>query len=334
LLAGNAAGVPFVGRANFVDALAFDPKGDLWATEGSTINSIGTAYDLVEFNAASLAAATAQAPPAPALTIVLSAVPQGLTFDANGNLWVAVGGNIDEYAGAPASASTLPIVQIAGAGFGTGLAFAPDGTLWYSRGGTTVESVTNTFGPNYVDPLYMVYGLTPSQIVQSGSPAPTYALSVPGPFAALAGQTNTNVATNFWPNAIAFDASGNLWAQSEQNSPGSLGCPIAGVDGFTETELFEFTALALRTSSTYRSWPSCPTSAPGGGPAGSVITTNTASASGMLFDASGNLYEATAAGSPGRLTIYQPSAFANASPQPLQSLPFPVSYIAAGPTYR
>jgi hypothetical protein len=266
------APVPFIARAQSVNALAFDSAGDLWATEGAYGQPAG---DIVEFTSASLAAATAQSPPAPALTIAESAAPLGLTFDARGNLWVAVGTNIDEFAGKPSSASATPIVQLTGAGDATAIAFAPDGTLWYSRGqgGTTsggIETET-AFGPNSAT-LFNIYGLSPAQIAQSGSPAPASMLSVPAPIPNNLGQTDITVSVDTEPLEIAFDANGNLWTEAFQSLPCS-NQPGCGASAGTTSELIDFPAATLHTTGAARIWTS------GGffNPGGSTVLTNSAS---------------------------------------------------------
>jgi len=325
------APVPFIARAQSVNALAFDSAGDLWATEGAYGQPAG---DIVEFTSASLAAATAQSPPAPALTIAESAAPLGLTFDARGNLWVAVGTNIDEFAGKPSSASATPIVQLTGAGDATAIAFAPDGTLWYSRGqeGTTsggIETET-AFGPN-VATLFSIYGLSPAQIAQSGSPAPASMLSVPAPIPNNLGQTDITVSVDTEPLEIAFDANGNLWAEASQNLPCS-NQPGCGASAGTTSELIDFPAATLHTTGAARIWTS------GGffNPGGSTVLTNSRSYGGVAFDTTGNLYDVTEGFSSYSfgLQIYGSSAFGTATPQPSQSLAFPAGYITTGPTYR
>jgi hypothetical protein len=339
LLAGNVTAVPFIARAQRVNALAFDSAGDLWASEGAYGQGAG---DIVEFSAASLAAATAQSPPAPALTIAETVAPLGLTFDTRGNLWVAVGTNIDEYAGTPSSASATPIVQLTGAGDATALAFAPDGTLWYTRGtaqGVSADGVESqtAVGPDDI-PLYTLYGLSPAQLAQSGSPVPAATLAVTG--ASIpngTGQTDINIATDSFPFEIAFDASGNLWTQSYQNLPcvGQGACGTSVNPGGTLDELIDFPATSLHSSGAAVTWTSGTFSNPGG----STIATNTAPFGGVAFDTSGNLYEVTAVGTASNLPsftlqIYASSALQSATPQPSQSLPFPAGYITTGPTYR
>jgi hypothetical protein len=342
LLAGNAAAVPFIARSQRVNALAFDSAGDLWATEGAYGQGAG---DIVEFTSASLAAATAQSPPAPALTIAESVAPLGLTFDARGNLWVAVGTNIDEFAGKPSSASATPIVQLSGSGDATALAFASDGTLWYSRGtmqGVSTDGVESQtgVGPGSAT-LYNIYALSVAQIAQSGSPAPGATLSVPGAIPNNTGQTDITVSTDSIPFEIAFDADGDLWTQSYQNLPcvGQGTCGTSTNPGGTVDELIDFPATTLHSTGAAHIWTSESPTNQFTDPGGSTIVTNGASFGGIAFDTSGNLYEVTAVGAGANvpsftLQIYSSSALGTATPQPSQSLGFPAGYITTGPTYR
>jgi sugar lactone lactonase YvrE len=162
--------------------LALDPNGNMWESSFET--------DTLKMY--SLASRNAGGAPSPTAILTSSALDhaENLTFDAQGNLWVAnsAGHNIIEFTAsqlAAAGAQTPTVVIGAGGTNGPyGVAFDGSGNLWaaYFLGSA----------PQLVE-------FTTSQIASSGSPAPNVSI------------TGASVGH---PEAIAFDASGNLWASN------------------------------------------------------------------------------------------------------------------------
>jgi sugar lactone lactonase YvrE len=195
---GASTGAPptsSVGTGNPQYGAAFDANGNLWVAQ-TTQNQVA------EFTAAQLAAGGSPTP-----AVVLGSMvplggfaslsePIGLAFDKAGNLWVAnfTDNTISGYTPAQlaSSGSPRPAVTLVPPGDSldepAGLAFDELGSLWVA------SANTNT-----------VVAFTPTQLAQSGGPAPAVVFHAKG--GSLSG-----------PFSLAFDASGNLWVGNVNNT--------------------------------------------------------------------------------------------------------------------
>ena len=176
------------GSLNFVEGIAFDSSGDLWA-----VNPTNT---IVEYTPDQL---TASGSPTPAVTLSADSggsldIPTRMAFDSHGNLWVSNHENntIVEFStdqlkatGSPTPVDTLTAAS--GLDGPLGVAFDGNGTLW----------VTNNRDST-------VLGFSATQLAAGGSPAPAVALTASG------GSLNA-------PDGVAVDESGNLWVANPFN---------------------------------------------------------------------------------------------------------------------
>ncbi len=179
--ARNAGGAPTptitITSTSIKDAecLAFDGQGNLWIADRMA--------GLLKFTPTQLAASGAQvASVVIAPGSVLNAA-EAMAFDANGNVWVADVGksHLIEFSAAQLASSAAPTpADTIGLGSGavTGLAFDASGNLWeVSSNGVARE-------------------FTPAQLIASGSPTATVAVTLP---------------TGSDPFGMAFDKRGTLW---------------------------------------------------------------------------------------------------------------------------
>jgi sugar lactone lactonase YvrE len=165
------------------EAVAVDHAGNLWVVD------VGGYLD--RFDAASLATSGS---PSPAVTLDITATSTtvlGMAFDATGDLWVGDPGHGRLLMFTPAqlagSGSPAPAVMISTNGASISgpfsLAFDASGDLW----------VANSSNSTLV-------AFTPAQLAATGNPAPSVTI----------GADATPSLSD--PYAIAFDASGGLWA--------------------------------------------------------------------------------------------------------------------------
>jgi len=156
-----------------IQTMTFDAGGNLWIADST--GAIG------EFVPAQLTQTTTPSP-----LSFSSGLPSvnSLASDANGNLWVAGGGVRAVEFKPPFTSTSSPAVTLTTPHiFNTGLALK-NGNLWVS------------------DSSQGLYGFTPAQLVQSGTPAPALTLSP--------------ILSN--PYGVTFDAGGNLWVTNFQNN--------------------------------------------------------------------------------------------------------------------
>ncbi len=204
VLSGSAIGGGVPGPV----ALAFDGKGNLWA-------SIAYSGQLVRFSAEQL---TAGGPLVPERTLDGFQSPAGLAFDLDGNLWVA-DRDAGEVARIPAaslvSAAAAPDLRVSatlptGSGSLTtplGLAFDGEGNLWVTY-----------FGSN------VIAALGPAERTGSGAVTVTPAVQLTLDVGALLG-------------GIAFDDEGNLWTAHGNGELGRLSKPQLTGSGTVTPEI-------------------------------------------------------------------------------------------------
>lgn len=176
--------------------LTFDAHGNLWVSNNLPIDS---AYTIVEYSAAQLAATGS---PAPVATISGPALvaPEQMAFDAQGDLWVANSNSYTLVAYTPAQLVAAGLVTPAvtlsadtAIGYAISPAFDAQGNLW----------LANAFlVPGNGSVLSTIAEFPSAAIAASGSPAPKQTIVLPG-------STPT-------PWQIAFDNSGNLWVVTSQ----------------------------------------------------------------------------------------------------------------------
>jgi sugar lactone lactonase YvrE len=255
---------PSVQNLSEPEGMAVDQSGDLWVANAGN-------GSLVEFTSAQL---SASGNPTPVETITGLDNPLSLAFDADGDLWVSncggtcdgsgpTGAGIAEYTPSQLAAGgdVTPSVTVTGLSQPGALTFDGSGDLWVSGcGGQGCSSGS-------------VSEYTPSQLSTSGSPSPSVIISGSDEF-----------------DDLAFDASGDLWIDSEQN------------------DIVEYAPSQLSTS---------------GSPSPNVTITPDSSLGGQLlgvfpfalaFDSAGDLW---VTGSPSTLVEYTPSQLSSSgSPSP------------------
>lgn len=223
------------------NAVAFDADGNLWVT-GGTSNTI------VEFTADQLTGASGATPLTPAVTLAddgsgaAISDPDGLAFDADGNLWVANSGldaesgissdDVVEYtqemldaSGSPTPSATLyPDYNVDD--YPTAIAFDASGKLWVA---SADDNVVAAYTPAQLADLATTLDPTPVTVV--GTPL-RYENDKPA-----AGSPLNN------PDAISFDADGDLWVA---NAGGHGGGDWASVTG--QSSVVEYTPDQLTAS--------------------------------------------------------------------------------------
>lgn len=215
-----ASGVVFaadtIGAAQSSGGMAFNSNGDMWTS--SDASDTLKMFTLAQRNAAN-------AITAPARVLVSSSLssPETMAFDAHGNLWVADYDNgLLEFTAAQIAAggtvsATVVLVDVVPSNAGDyAVAFDSAGNAWV--------------GEN--DPNNVVE-YTVAQLAASGSPTPNVRLGV-DPSTASRIVRNQQVATRDMrasgatafgsipeplhdPDAVAFDAHGNLWVANYYN---------------------------------------------------------------------------------------------------------------------
>ncbi len=205
---GNAEPVATIAGLPFPQAIALDPNGTIYVTEGSGVS---------EYAAGSTGYAK------PIATIVgpdtgIGNLAEGVTVDSNGTVYFASNGNgsVTEYA-AGSNGDAKPIATITGSDTGLsgssyGIAVDPNGTIYVTNGGFL--SVMNT--------------------------VTEYAAGSNGDAAPVATIGNPNVERGFsFPAGIAVDTNGEIYVASDfpgsviEYAAGSYGnaMPVATISG-------------------------------------------------------------------------------------------------------
>ena len=260
-------------------AMAPDPSGNgnVWV-----VNFNYSSGSVAEFSAAQLAGGGNATPIAQILPDSSSSLnePDGLAFDSKGDLWVANTSNNGLYcnAGSLVEFTATQLSQLSAANDSPtpavtiniynssclnptvsgpwGMAFDSSGDLW-------VTSKTTSLVAEY----------TPSQLAQSGSPAPAQVIA-------------SNGGSLEKPTGLAFDPAGNLWVE---NAP-SFTTPNSGwLVEYTATQLSQLSAT--NDSPT----PAVTISSDGNGGIGAP--------DGISFDSQGNMWVANYTGANGNGSV-------------------------------
>lgn len=201
--------------------VTFDSKGNLWVMDPAanvTVNGTTTPTPaLVEFSAAQLAALATTPAPTPAAIIVSEALnfPQQSVFDSKGNQWVTDHNNniVAVFSAAQLAMTGMntvtPAVILVSNAFNGPLGIALDsaGDLWVANNGgiqvTTATGTATTTGPG-TSILEFAAANLPAVTATSANSAlmPDVVLSDDGQNSLMA------------PWALAFDSTGNLWANN------------------------------------------------------------------------------------------------------------------------
>lgn len=207
--------------------VAFDPSGNLWASDDNT-------ETINEFSQGT------GPTPAPVANISSGlADPVGITFDSSGNLWAADDDNciVLEY---PPQNGATPTKTITGFNQPEDVAFDPSGNLWVADNGNDISEFNASTGAYAGESVSIVATLSfltfdgsANLWLSANNAVKEYAAPVTSSSSIAASITNGVSG----PFGVAFDPAGNLWIANNGTSTVTGYKPTNGASAFTTISL-------------------------------------------------------------------------------------------------